>query len=161
MLGHIREISEKSIWLAGKAEPRSCIPLTCFTVFSSESFFALVLSRAFQTLFISSFFCLSSPKGWRLQRWALPVAAAEGSRGFCSCFQRETATVVRVRCHSSWPGAYPALCITWKLWPFLVLCQVRNCSIWETSTLRLLVATTKKAESLDREWKDRLKSITS
>lgn len=104
----------------GRTKDLYSLNLTCFTVFSSKSFFALVLIRAFQTLFISHSFCLNSPKAWRLQQWALPVAAAECSRGFCPCFQKETATVVSVplvRCHSSQPAAYPALCITWKLWP--------------------------------------------
>lgn len=80
----------------GRTKKLYSLHLTCFTVFSSESCFVLVLIRAFQTLFISGSFCISSPKGWRLQWWALPVAAAEGSRGFCPCFQRETATLVRV-----------------------------------------------------------------
>lgn len=80
----------------GRTKKLCSLHLACFTVFSSESFFTLVLIRAFQTLFISGSFCRSSPKGWRLQQWALPAAAAEDSRGFCPCFQRETATVVRV-----------------------------------------------------------------
>lgn len=93
MLGHIREISEKTIWLAGKEEPRSCI--RC--IWPASLFFHL---NAFLPLYWSehSKLCLST---------ALSVLAflkAGDSSGelcycccrrFCPCFQRETATVVR------------------------------------------------------------------
>lgn len=80
----------------GTTKKLCSLHLTCLIVFSSESFLALALIRAFRTLFISCSFCLSSPKGWRLQQWVLPVAAAEGSKGLCPPFQRETATVLGV-----------------------------------------------------------------